>query len=299
MSRTKGAKNVVPFDERTEVATSTNAQVKHIAEPQSSPLEHFRHLLRHQQNFLKWIDSRHDKLQKAQKELAELKNLNRRGPKDAVYRKYRWYTEELVLLEAINNFEVFYKRSLIELASALKEFIPPGNIKGAVAGKVIWSVTGDLSAPSLLFESQLFHDLSNVDKATRMLLGKCRYKVNSPDPAMKSTVKALQAIFQIRHTLSHNGGLVTDSDHIKLKVIGYDAPASEIVDPTKNHLGKSIFRLLQKEANAFTKWLRGSTIDYLNQVSRTRGLEIPQSQKDSLVKLLGGSSDWDTLPWAA
>ncbi|CAA9447803.1 MAG: hypothetical protein AVDCRST_MAG58-602 [uncultured Rubrobacteraceae bacterium] len=142
----------------------------------------------------------------------------KKGPKDAVYRKYRWYAEHLTLLEAINSFEVFYKQTLIALASALREFVPPGNIKGAIDGRVLWSTTGEVNIAALLFEHQLFHDLDNVDKATQMLINARRYNVNNPKSPLNETVKAIQAIFQVRHTLSHNGGLVTGSDSTKLKV---------------------------------------------------------------------------------
>jgi hypothetical protein len=114
-----------------------------------------------------------------------------------------------------------------------------------------------------LFKHQLFHDLDNVDKATQMLMNARRYNVNNPKSPLKETVKAIQAIFQIRHTLSHNGGPVPGSDSTKLKVYGYDVPIYEVIDPTKEHLGKSILVLLKDEATAFTDWLRKSTIEYL------------------------------------
>lgn len=189
-------------------------------------------------------------------------------------------------MEAINNFEVFYKQTLIDLASTLKELIPPGNIKGQVDGKVLWSITGEVSAASLLFEHQLFHDLESVDKATQMLINARRYNVNAPKPLLKERLKAIQAIFQVRHTLSHNGGLVTGSDGTKLKVFGYDAPVTEVIDPTKNRLGETILAVLKAEATDFTEWLRKSTIKYLQEAAQ-RNLQVPLSKRE-IAESVGG-----------
>ncbi len=296
MPRPKGAPNIVRFKDRNYIETSTNKEIKHLANLDPSPLKQFKDLLGHQENFLNWVDDRHHKLQEANKILSELEGGRKRGPKDAVYRKYRWYAEHLTLLEAINSFEVFYKQTLIVLASALREFIPPGNIKGSVDGRVLWSTTEDVNVASLLLEHRLFHDLDEVDKATQMLINARRYNVNNPKSPLKETIKAIQAIFQIRHTLSHNGGLVTGSDSTKLKVYGYDVPVEEVIDPTKEHLGKSVVGLLKEEATDFTDWLRKNTINYLQEVAE-RNLLVPLSRRDTLSTQLGGGKEWDAVPW--
>lgn len=297
MPRPKGSANIVRFEKRRKIETSSSKEIRHLANLGPSPLKQFKDILRHQENFLNWIDDRHRRLQEAKKTLIEKEGGQQKGPKDAVYRKYRWYAEHLTLLEAINNFEVFYKQTLIALASALRELVPPGNIKGAVDGRVLWSTTGEVNVASLLFEHQLFHDLDNVDKATQMLINARRYNVNGPSASLAETVKAIQAVFQIRHTLSHNGGLVTESDSTKLKVYGYDVLVEEVIDPTKEHLGKIILHLLRDEATAFTEWLRKKTIEYLQKAAK-RNLQIPSSKKEILSSQLGGGKEWDTVPWS-
>ncbi len=300
MARPKGAVNITPFENRDCIETSNSQEIQHLAKLGVSPLSQFKGLLNHQKGFLNWIDDRHTKLQDITKELNELRGGHKGGPKDATYRKYRWYAEHLTLLEAINGFEVFYKQTLIELASILKELIPPANIKGQVDGKVLWSMTGEVDVASLLFEHQLFHDLDNVDKATQMLINARRYNVNAPKPLLKERLTAIQAIFQVRHTLSHNGCLVTGSDSTKLKVLGYDAPINEVIDPTKNRLGETISTVLKSEATDFTDWLRKSTIKYLQEVTQ-RNLQVPSSKRSKLQNLFqlgGGNKEWDAVPWS-
>lgn len=63
-----------------------------------------------------------------------------------------------------------------------------------------------------------------------------------------------RAIFQIRHTLAHNQGLVTASDSAKFSFHGYLAVSSEIIDPAKDNLGESVRRFLRKEAADYTDW---------------------------------------------
>lgn len=297
MPRPKGATNIVRFEKRDCIETSSNKDIRHLADLGPSPLKQFKDLINHQENFLNWIDDRHSGLQNARDELNELKGVKKKGPKDAVYRKYRWYAEHLTLLEAINSFEVFYKQTLIALASALREFIPPGNIKGSIDGRVLWSTTGEVNIASLLFEHQLFHDLEAVDKATQMLINARRYKANDAKSPLKETVKAIQAVFQLRHTLSHNGGLVTGSDSTKFKVYGYDAPVEEVIDPTKEHLGKVVLILLKDEATDFTDWIRKSTILYLKEAA-SRNLQIPLLKREILSDQLGGGKEWEAVPWS-
>lgn len=298
MARTKGAINVVPFENRDGIETSSSGEIRHLANPDASPLKQFQKLLTHQQNFLKWIDTRHDDLRDAQKELSELKGGSKKGPKDAVYRKYKWYAEQLTLLEAINNLEVFYKQTLIALASTLQELIPPENIKGTIDGRVLWSMTEKVSPASLLFQHQLFHDLDKVDQATSMLVNKRRYNVNDVNSPLKDRSKAIHAVFQIRHTLSHNGGLVTESDGTKFQVYGYEASVNEIVDPTAQDLGKAILRLLETEAVDFTEWLRKSTIEYLHRATQ-RNLQVPESKREHLQNFLGNDKEWSRIQWSA
>ena len=104
MGRTKGAVNVVPFIHRELVDTSGSSEMRHSFDETLGPLDCFLGLLKHQENFLKWVDSRHGKLKEATINVPK-DRLRNSGPKNAVYNKYRLYANQLVLLEAINGFE--------------------------------------------------------------------------------------------------------------------------------------------------------------------------------------------------
>lgn len=297
MTRTAGSSNIKKFEEREEISTTGSQEIKHLAATvDGTALDQFKALLRHQQNYLNWIETRHRDLNDAKQELAQLKGENYRGPKDSTYRKYKWYAEHSILLEAINGLEVFYKQTLINLGKSIREYVPPENLGGAVDVKILWGLS-KASIPELVFEHQLYHDLDNIDKACNALIAARRYNKKSPKANLKTRIISLQAIFQIRHTLSHNHGVVTVSDKSKLAIFGYGAKVKEVIDPSKDDLGKSIVKVLSDEATDFTSWLLDNTADYLKKQNVDRGLELKQKTKDRLEKMLGKSQKLDRLNW--
>ncbi len=171
------------------------------------------------------------------------------------------------------------------MAECIKPYINPESLKGEVDAKVLWHANNGTSLIALVFEKRLFHDLSAVDEATNQIIGKKRYNPNNRNsPIYKSIVKKLEAIFQIRHTLSHNSGLVTESDASKLKVIGYSITAGEAIDPAADGLGLSVARFLRDEAESFTGWIKSETKSYLID----NGLKITTTERDNLKKYFGG-----------
>lgn len=294
MARTHGASNMVPFDQRDIIASTDTAAVRHLSQQSGiTQLEEFHAQLRHQWNFLCWIDSRHAQLMDAKAEL----DPNGRGPKDATYRKYRWYASQQTLLESVNAFEVFYKHTLIGLASAMRRYIPSEKIKGSVDARVLWAARGTTSFSALIFEHQLFHDLENVDKATGMLVDAKRYNPNNLNSPLRDRVVALHAIFQIRHTLSHNQGRITQSDRAKFSALGYEAKHGEIIDPDQEHLGRVVRDLLSHEAEEFTDWLLSKCAAFLSARHQNNGVVLKRQLKDRIERQVGSHTDLDQLPW--
>ena len=294
MTRTTGAKNIVAWDKRLTVPTTSSADIKHLASTASStPLAEFDSTISHQRNYLSWIDTRHTELTKLKKTAAG----SAKGPKDATFRKYRWYAEQQALFEAVNAFEVFYKRTFINLAQALRAYIPSERIKGAVDAKVLWVVRGKASVPALIFEHQLFHDLEQIDKASQMLIDGRRYNIANPSKAMRLTVKALQAAFQVRHTLAHNQGYVTTSDSAKFEFAGYTVQKFEVIDPKKEQTGEAIRRFLLQEAKDFTNWILDAAAAYLDKLNKDTGIVLRNASLNRLESSVGKTANLSALPW--
>lgn len=300
--RTLGSKNVTSFGKRPDIATSASLQVRHLANLTGNPLTEFQGLLNHQDNFLVWIEERHDKIVELKNEVQQLNGVapgGHSGAKEATFVKYRWYAEQLVLLEAINAFETFYKKTFIGLGNVIQEFVQPDVMKGVkIEVRLLWTITGQMSVPALVFEQSLFHDLDAIDEASEMLIGKKRYNQNSTNNPLSERVRALRGIFQIRHTLSHNNGLVTDSDAAKFKRLKFGITAKDIIDPVRTSLGLAVFRELEAEAIDFTTWLSTVTAEFLTKCSADRGLAVPAAKNHKLQTLLGAHACWATVPWS-
>lgn len=304
--RTKGSKNIKRFGERTTVPTSSTANVKHLASIAGGPLKQFIGILNHQASFLSWLEARHDKIVTLKKQVLELqKKTKGKGPtggKEGTFVKYRWYAEHLVVLEAINAFESFYKSTFTALGIALQGFVnPDADRKVSINAKLLWGITGGTALPALVptivFEHQLFHDLDEVDGATDMLIGKRRYRRKDKPNPLAARVKALQGIFQVRHTLSHNCGNVTKSDQAKFKALGLTVTCNEVIDPAKEKFSTSIFKELESEAEDFTSWLRKETAVFLSDCITNRSLEVPVAKRAELEALLGADTCWATVAW--
>lgn len=291
MPRTKGSTNIKAFDDRYSIPVSTTQAIQ-LRGTELAPLEQFKASVRHQRNYLEWLQSRHDKINKLKAELVRCRNgkpPKRTGAKDKTHRKYSWFAECMALLDVINSFEFFYKASCIGLATALTNVVPASRIKGVVEARFIWQ-SWDYSAQHLIFEHRLFHDLKQVNEVTEMLIGKTYYKTQAND----KTYRCIHAIFQIRHTLSHNCGQMTQSDATKLQALGFEAWPDGAIDPRAGNLGKAIFRFLEDEAQKFTDWLEKETFEYIKKADLGTGGMVPV-RKSELLKLFNGSKAFDTL----
>lgn len=294
MPRSTGASNVQPFESRKTIASTATQQIRHLArQANDTPREQFKALLRHQRNFLRWIDTRHQELLEAKREL----DPDGRGPKDAVYRKYRWYAEQQSLLEAINAFEAFYKSTFINLGSAIQSYVPPEKVKGTVDAKTLWATAKPDSTVALVFEHQLFHNLKTVDELTNLLVGVRRYMPDNVTGSCYIRSRALQGIFQMRHTLSHNQGRVTQSDAAKFAALGYSVTHGEVLDPSSDHLDGVVRDVLLDECEQFTDWLLDRTAAYLVQRSRDFGAVLLASHRDEIYQSVGARPALEALPW--
>lgn len=299
MPRTSGSKNIVAIADREQIDTSETKNIKHIASVSGAPLEKLKSHLKHQGNFLRYLASRHSRIKKLNGKLKDLDESKAGyGAKDDTFNKYEWYAAKLVLLEAVNAFEVFYKRTIIQLAEALQQLVPPENMNYNVEAPIIWDAASeDISVPGVIFEAEIFHNLDRIDKATQALVGEKRYNQNSPRKEMKARVRAIRCVFQIRHTLSHNNGLVTSSDATKFKALGFSVEEGQFLDPTKSYLRRAVTREIKGEASDFTGWLREQTVSFLTETAEGQGGVIPEKKREQLEGLLGADEIWEKVPW--
>lgn len=292
--RKTGAKNVETFGDRLNIATTADDEIKHLARvTKATSFVTFKTLIDHQFAYIKWIEDRHKELRLLKKTTSKMS----RGPKESTYQKYRWYSEQLTTLEAINAFETFYKQTLISLAKAIRDYVPAERLKGAVDSKILWSVRGRFSMPEIMFEHQLFHDLEKINELTSMLIQKKRYMLGTNNKTLVKLIRSIEVVFQIRHTLSHNQGYVTTSDTAKFKMKNRTVESFQVIDPSKDKLGYSIRKFLLKEAEDFTKWLLEATADYLTAHEKNYGAILRKQSLNRIESEIGSSSKLSALRW--
>ncbi len=193
----------------------------------------------------------------------------------------------------------FFEKTLVRLGMLLGDYVPPDAFKDIkIDAPLVWSTAGQISASALMFEQSLFHDLEAIDKCLQMLVEARRYNQHSPKPGLAKRVKAIRAIFQIRHTLSHNSGLVTDGDAAKFKRLKFQITPSEVIDPARDYLGTAVFLILDAEATEMTAWLADATATFLQKCITDRTLAVPLSSKGDFEKLLGTRPSWANVTWS-
>lgn len=291
MGRTAGAPNITPFEHRREIPVAHTSQLQFIKDDMS-PLRQFETIVRRQQTFIKWMQTRHERIIEQKREIIKLdtgRHQNRAGAYDKSYRKHRWHAQRMALLDVVNAFEFFYKTTIIRLAYHLHGIVPSSEITGNVNASFLWESQRGYSIADMIFEHRLFHDLAEVNKCTKMLIGKGRYECQPGN----SRYRQIQCIFQIRHTLSHNCGKLTQSDAAKIKKYQYQVSPDGVIDPDKDFFGDSVMRHLRTEARDFTDWIKDETIQYLRK--KVTVFEYSEIQKD-----FGGTdTDWQQIPGAA
>lgn len=306
MPKTKGAKNIKPFTKWPSIPTSSRSAVKHLSSIKGGPLDTFLGLLKHQENYLKWIESRHTQVLQLKKELINCKSpgsTKKARVKEATYAKYRWYTEQVLVLESINSFETYFKTTIVRLGVILQPYVYPHPDRILkISSKELWGIVGEKlysdMVPLVEFEQQLFHNLEDVDRATDLLIGKRRYTPNISTNPLAESIRAIRGMFQIRHTLSHNAGRVTKGDRAKYLTIGLTITENEVIDPTSGSLSRAMSKTLATEARDFNDWLRSETAKYLAHCIANRGLAVPSVKRAELEKLLGKDTCWDTVTWS-
>lgn len=287
---------------RSAITTTPSSAVKHLSSVKQAPLDELRSLIKHQVSFLHWLHTRNSVLIKKEKQIRALQQkLSGKGPigtKKKTYEKYVWYSEQLVLLESINTLETFYKKTFIALGEALREFIEPDKLeKQEIDLPTIWHSDGVASVPSILFEPRLFHRLDQMDDATMFLVNEKRYDSKAKTQAPRDRIKALKVIFQIRHTLSHNHGVVTSSDRLKFKRFGIDVALKEVIDPASDELRLAILDEIEAEATDYTAWLRTATVDFLKGCVAKHGFVLSKDKRTQLESVLGTDQVWNQLTW--
>jgi hypothetical protein len=275
-----GTKNILSLGERKSIPTVASMDLS-TGHDDKNAKKALSQLVKVNDNFIRWIKKHHGMLSKVVEGGKPPSKLKKK-----IFDKYCWYAEKLVILEAINGFETFYKNSLISLATVLRDYVDIENITGNVDIKILW-IHKHHSPPKLLLENQIFYDLAAIDKYTRMFLNKARYDGSNKKlkREIQEICRGIRCMFQIRHTLSHNNGKVIKADRTKFKSLGYDVAVDQFINPLAESLAESIKKLIETESEFFSNFLKVEALNILKKKSSSE--EIPMEIKDILMSEFG------------
>lgn len=273
----------IAFEKRTTVPVSDTRAIQ-LRGTKLCPLERFLETVHRHRVFIEYLKRRNRRIDDLNNELSMLRTGHppeRRGSYDETFRKHLWFAECMSLLDVINAFEFFFKTTFIILADAIAPLIDERTIKGQVEALSVWQAPRDYSPRSLVLEHRLFHNTEDIDEVSHMLIRKRRYSGDN------ETRLRVMAIFQIRHTLSHNSGQMTASDRSRLSRYGFSTSSDiGVIDPSEDNLTESIFDYLSREAEEYSKWLIAATESFVvDFTSKNPGVSVSTLlEKGEVVK---------------
>jgi hypothetical protein len=177
---------------------------------------------------------------------------------EAVYARHLGHLRRMVLAELIQSFERFLK----ELASACADFLAPYTLDDRFdefAPRRTEQIAAFVTSGSIgkaLCESDTWINNETINKRFKSLL-KAPFgpdwellfpEPNQPPPAERDRAKTLAILWQMRHNLAHNVGVMTHSDSMKFRMlINGPVTAESRLSPTTEDL-RYVKRFLSETA---------------------------------------------------
>jgi hypothetical protein len=214
-----------------------------LAEDADRPIRHFEESANAGSSLLKYLED----------------HINPSDVYHAVYDRHFGHLRRMILAELLESFERFLK----ELASVCIDFLAPYTTDDRFdeftpKKTMIAAVVNATSVGRALCESDTWLNNATINKRFASLLGDAGGghnweslfpKANENPAAERSRAASLAILWQIRHDLAHNVGVITQSDAIKLRVlVGGPVDADRRLAPTDNDL-RYVKRFLSESAN--------------------------------------------------
>lgn len=144
-----------------------------------------------------------------------------------------------------------------------------------------------------LFESATWLDCDEVNDRFRRLLAppfeSGTFLLFPKQPAVeRERFDTLSLIWQLRHTIVHNVGVITQSDAIKLRLLVRAAvPRMQILAPTRDDL-RYLKRFLDETAERSNRWIGDRLTELLTAIyAADPGLLVPQETADAVTRTFG------------
>ncbi|MBI4580347.1 MAG: hypothetical protein HY718_11635 [Planctomycetes bacterium] len=231
--------------------------------------------------------------------LGYLRRLLERVPKyEAVYERHMGHLRRMVLVSLIESFERLLKELAAVCIDSLVNYVADDRFDrmGATGGQIAVHF-GAGTVGKALCESDTWLSNRTVNERFRSLLrdpfGSPWEEYVFPDQGQKPVAqqpaaRTLAVLWQVRHTITHNVGMITRSDGIKLKLLlRRDVSTDCILAPTEDDLRyvKRFLSDLGRTTNDRIAQRLAAILTILHQQSPM--LLDAQAQADALSKQFG------------
>jgi len=207
----------------------------------------------------------------------------------------------MVLANLVGAFERFLKDLAVLCVNELSEFSLDGRLDTfSLSGSVAGAHFGTGSVGSALCEADTWLNCNRINEKFRKLLadpfeeGGRFYvfpmkKAHESEDELKRS-QLISAVFQLRHTLVHNLGVITESDAIKLRQI-LQAPINgkKVLAPSSKNV-RQVKGLLDETAKQINARMSLRLSELLSTLQQENYLAIdPAAKAQSLATLFGVS----------
>jgi hypothetical protein len=203
----------------------------------------------------------------------------------------------MILVNLIEAFERFLKETAAVCVDHLATYVLDDRFdKFSIHGSALAAHFGTDTLGKALCESAIWLDCDEINKRFRALLADpfeagefwLFPKASQPPPAERGRYEILSILWQVRHTIVHNVGVITQSDAIKLHLLVQEpVPSPKVLVPDRDDVFyvKRFLDETAKRANDRVGQRLAELLTTLGAANPT--LVKPQQTADSLGKLFG------------
>jgi hypothetical protein len=213
----------------------------------------------------------------------------------AVLRRHLTQLFRMMLVQLIEAFERFLKELAAVCVDHLAEFVLDKRFdEFQVRGGVLAAHFQAGTLGNALCESDTWLDCKDVNDRFRKILadpfeGPGSFSVfpsaNQQPVGERHRYPTLSVLWQLRHSLVHNVGVITPSDAVKLRVLTQESVAApSVIQPTRQDL-RHATRFLNETAESVNQRVGERLAELLTSLRASRGLTFDaQDRADALTR---------------
>lgn len=214
----------------------------------------------------------------------------------AAVRRHTGQLHGMILVNLVETFERFLKETAAACVDQLARFVLDDRFDGfRVLGSALAAHFGTDTLGRSLCESATWLDCDDVNSRFRRLLadpfegGNFQVFPKQP-PAERDRYETLSIIWQLRHTVVHNVGVITQSDAIKFRLLVRAAvPSPRVIVPTRDDI-RYLKRFLDETAKLTNQRIGTRLAELLTTIHSTDPtIFVAQDVANTVSRIFGAA----------